>query len=964
MQLSGYIPNVGKVAGYMFLPRILPRLYEIGFRFTFVAVLMASLYATVGLLPRNHPFLRANQHGRFSVRQVFVEAARHLKFDIRHIDQIIMFGVLLAGFLLLVAQFFFMGLYLVMGIAQAASVTVGFDSMFQTRNPTNDIALMLLDRVFGVPGYFNSCISTATLCEATGNMIKPAEPLTFPEGHQIAMQTLFAYFSTGAMLLGGIILAYYIIVVTLESAQTGVPFGKRFSSIYAPMRLCLAVLMLVPMPTPGVGLIGYNSAQYLTLYLAGVGSAFGTNLWITFNNTFISGGVGVNMITGYGPVITSPVSNGQAPGAAMVAQPTAPMIDQLLQFMMIARSCREMYTLNPPSGVAMYAQTNGQFDKSRLIDIDPYIIAPDGYMKITGGVTYETARNLVRYGDIRIRIGIDNADTASVTPFCGELLIRAVDTKKEGAKYLQEKYFTLIHTLWVDPDIVAFSRRMALMHMTSTPDSDLICEEFVRTPQSWGEDEICGPGRAGAIMPSSDFYQIIREPYQALLAQWVKEGHAKQIAGATGVIDNKILNRGWAGAGIWYNKLAEVNGSLFDAAKGMPVLHKMPVSMENIARQNRSGLKNISSKNQYTVMPVLGQQPRGDTLEIATALNVIYIYFQDGKFQPTDLSSQSGNVIFDLMNSLFGTRPLFDMRNDVTTNPLVQMIALGKSIVDAAFFNIMVGMGIETAGGALEQLDQYAGIGKGLNVMGDAWFSVATLGLGIGIMLYYVIPFMPFIYFFFAVIKWLQSIFEAMIGMPLWALAHLRIDGDGIPPDGAMQGYFLLFEIVIRPALTVIGMIASFVIFTGLAYTMNDIFDLMVVNLTGYNPPSVGSMTEDLAIKKGTVDQFFYTVVYTVLMYMMAVSCFKLIDRIPKEILRWIGSDAKNILDEGGDAVGGLIQQTYIGAFGMPLVQSSGPVGQAIDGLRKVSEGSGKMVGQGLKGILKKGNTGVQDNDS
>ena len=111
-------------------------------------------------------------------------------------------------------------------------------------------------------------------------------------------------------------------------------------------------------------------------------------------------------------------------------------------------------------------------------------------------------------------------------------------------------------------------------------------------------------------------------------------------------------------------------------------------------------------------------------------------------------------------------------------------------------------------------------------------------------------------------------------------------------------------------------------------------------------------------------DDFFYTVVYTVLMYMMAVSCFKLIDRIPKEILRWIGSDAKNILDEGGDAVGGLIQQTYIGAFGMPLVQSSGPVGQAIDGLRKVSEGSGKMVGQGLKGILKKGNTGVQDNDS
>lgn len=82
-----------------------------------------------------------------------------------------------------------------------------------------------------------------------------------------------------------------------------------------------------------------------------------------------------------------------------------------------------------------------------------------------------------------------------------------------------------------------------------------------------------------------------------------------------------------------------------------------------------------------------------------------------------------------------------------------------------------------------------------------------------------------------------------------------------------------------------------------------------------------GSITEDLAIKKGTVDQFFYTVVYVIFVYMMALSCFKLIDPIPGEILRWIGSDAKNIIDAAGDDTAGLVQRFYVGSFGMPLVR-------------------------------------------
>jgi conjugal transfer/type IV secretion protein DotA/TraY len=267
---------------------------------------------------------------------------------------------------------------------------------------------------------------------------------------------------------------------------------------------------------------------------------------------------------------------------------------------------------------------------------------------------------------------------------------------------------------------------------------------------------------------------------------------------------------------------------------------------------------------------------------------------------------------------------------------LVQLTAMGKGIVDQALFNIMVGAGIEFAGGAMQQIDSYKTVGKGLDTIGDAWFTVAMLGLGIGMILYYIVPFMPFLYFFFSVVKWVQSIFESMIGMPMWALAHLRIDGDGIPGKAAADGYFLLLEVLIRPALTVISLVASLVLFTGMVYALNDMFDLMMVNLAGYYPPTTGSMTLDQNLKSGSIDLFFYTILYAVLAYMMALSCFKLIDQIPAEILRWIGSEAKNIIDDQGNKnVESLIQNVYMGNFGMPLVQDQGQMSMAVKGHRR-----------------------------
>ncbi|MCD8566781.1 MAG: hypothetical protein LRY36_02535 [Alphaproteobacteria bacterium] len=178
-----------------------------------------------------------------------------------------------------------------------------------------------------------------------------------------------------------------------------------------------------------------------------------------------------------------------------------------------------------------------------------------------------------------------------------------------------------------------------------------------------------------------------------------------------------------------------------------------------------------------------------------------------------------------------------------------------------------------------------------------------------------------------------------MVGVPLWALAHIRIDGDGLPGRAAMGGYFLLFEIFLRPILTVFGFIASITIYAALVETLNEIFAVATANVAGYDVKSEisGATPSQIEYYRGPVDEFFYTVVYAVVVYMMGMSSFKLIDQIPNGILRWMGQSISPFGRED-DAAEGLLSTSQIG-----LNQGLDKIG---GGLKKL----GSFVGTGGSG--------------
>jgi hypothetical protein len=269
----------------------------------------------------------------------------------------------------------------------------------------------------------------------------------------------------------------------------------------------------------------------------------------------------------------------------------------------------------------------------------------------------------------------------------------------------------------------------------------------------------------------------------------------------------------------------------------------------------------------------------------------------------------SKNAFYDIVKWLTGTKGLFALTDpaNVNVHPLALLTGVGKSLFDAAIRNL----GMSLGGTAVSLIVG----GEGATVLDTLAAILKTLGMAqitIGIILYYVVPFMPFLYFFFSVSTWIKGIFEAMVGVPLWALAHIHIDGEGLPGSFAMGGYYMLMEIFLRPITIIFGLLASIIIFAAQVRVLNDIWSLVTSNLTGFNEglSATGGLpmgsTGTLQYYRDQIDQFAFTCIYAIVVYMLGMSSFKLITLIPAKVMRWL-ADSVQAFNDNEDIAQGLM---------------------------------------------------------
>ena len=940
---------------YSVMPQVVPRMRDLFMSgFHYIPFFIAVVYQMVGLLPRSHPYLNQRNIGLYGIRHVVCEAARNVKFSLKNIDQILMFVAVLVGLVIFMVQLLSLAMLLFLQPAMATMPTtwVGFFTVPNAFGPSaanyraHDLAFMMLDMVFGVPhpsiasmGFFESCVGSSTQCmdnfgdpiaatNTTGTGVSAViagqfGPLTptaytyFPFPYHLGIHRLFSVYSTGLLVIAVIITSYFIVTILAETAQTGTPFGKRFNKTWAPLRIVIAFGLLMPLGS------GLNSSQYVVLYAAKIGSAFASNGWRLFDAT---------------------LTQSLGGGSAMVSTPNAPDVSPLLQFLYVAKVCKYVHEFYERQ---RFAQETAAWHAPLLAPIPAQTVeayalfqhseSPSSLLLGTG-VGYDTMISSLNDGasSVIIRFGVRNEELypnshSFVSPVCGEITMTMQDARDflvadPGADWMQYTYYEVWWHIWHDTGGGAVASNYMAVDGNSTGVTAFTVEGPTSNRRDYEVALRMTKGAKGdatpafvtshAVKVNSVYVNNVKDEVKTTIDAGIALAVTDQgAADRLTTVDPNLAtlhSRGWAGAGIWYNRVAEMNGMLTGAAFAVPIVSKYPAIMEKVLEVKVKYDKDLDATTQRkpnatginSIATLLG----GDKgMEFATTLYTAEYEWSSGGLTKDDLT---GNAFLDAISALLGLNGLYDLRNNVGTHPLAMLVGVGRALVESAVRSL----GFAALGATLGAAEVGGAVG---GIAANFFISVAMMGLTVGFILFYVVPFLPFIYFFFAVGGWLKGIFEAMVGAPLWALAHIRIDGHGMPGNAAINGYFLIFEVFLRPILTIFGLLASISIFSALVEVLNSVFSIVTENVGGYDMETEFTATAATSTSQNVrskIDEFFFTVIYAIIVYLIAMSSFKLIDTIPNNILRWMGQSVATFGDQREDPAQGLVSKTTVGS--------------------------------------------------
>ena len=836
--------SIRGVFRYAFAPELLPRVKNLGKSWAPIAYGMALILRSARLLPRNHPYLNPVNVGRYGVISVLSTAANNLVVSRNNVDQLLIFVAVVLAILMIGIQAVVIALCVVFSPDAAhASSTSG---MFSSPNPDADVVLTFLQQTIGLDGFFND-----------------SKPIGFSVAN--ALHQMLGFYSTALLIIATCIVVYYVITIVGESAQTGTPFGRRFNGLWAPVRLVLALGLLVPLGN------GLNAAQYTVLTVAKSGSGFATQAWNKFSDALVS------------PNVTIP--------------PVAPMgFTETAKAIFLYEVCAAAYNLqNPgapgvtiskvvPKGVSPSLAGAGPTTVASLDQVN--FIAINWQAKTTGAVN---PRNKV-FSCGTLRIDYSLARQSSTGKALADAIIpayaSAVDRIADGVREIAKKYAAAV-----------------------TPSSD-------------------NPAyNATATLPDAATLNEIIKAAERQVATAVRNAHQQQgsqlLQQALGTTGQELKAGGWGTAANFYMRLARANQASLEITRQTT---PQPTTTDSASEASsvswaewRSSWFDAQSWSNWwngkeEGYSKLGKQAEYIKAAVEKAREQITSAIPDSPEPVRDgamaqVVNNSG-LVANAIYYLFGARQLWNLADPVQQDihPMIKLSQLGSDILwrCAAFFGA----------GALASLFKItAGIGSLILIL-------AFVGIGIGFILTYVLPLMPFMYFFFAIVEWVMGVVEGLVGAPLWALAHLRIDGEGMPGQAAMNGYIILFSILLRPIFILFSLLASYVVFNSGAYFLNLIFGDVII----------GDIT-----KQGTDIGLFgyvgYLIMYTVIVYNLGLVCFKMIDQIPAQVMRWIGQGNLHYADGKPDPIG---STTQVAAAAGALL---GP--QLAGGMARAAEGAG-----------------------
>lgn len=153
-------------------------------------------------------------------------------------------------------------------------------------------------------------------------------------------------------------------------------------------------------------------------------------------------------------------------------------------------------------------------------------------------------------------------------------------------------------------------------------------------------------------------------------------------------------------------------------------------------------------------------------------------------------------------------------------NPVAELVSLGHKMIWAFEVAVLatakmagtadaakatdgpIGWGLSSLG--VKAMAGY--ISGALNVLSPLITTILFALLAPGILLAYVLPATPFIYWVHSLTLWMIRFVLAVVMAPFWAASHISPVGDDLLPSRAESGWVMLLEIAARPIIMIIGL--------------------------------------------------------------------------------------------------------------------------------------------------------------
>lgn len=210
-------------------------------------------------------------------------------------------------------------------------------------------------------------------------------------------------------------------------------------------------------------------------------------------------------------------------------------------------------------------------------------------------------------------------------------------------------------------------------------------------------------------------------------------------------------------------------------------------------------------------------------------------------------------------------------------SPLTALIQLGLGIVAKVGATLMIFLGITIALVAVSY--PVPGVSGVISFLGFVVTAVCIPLLFFGVRLAAYLPFLPAVIWCGAVLNWLVIVIEALFGAPLWALAHLDLEGEGLNMQRTGHGYMFLLNLMFRPIMMVGALIFA-------KSAMATIFGLFVGGVVGVLNHQSSDAADWLSFLMLVIGAVWITVAFAEQIVTQSMS---LIFQIPDKVFAWIG---------------------------------------------------------------------------